>query len=100
MQVFVNKSGESKERPASPSVSQKSFNGCSPPSLCSTPKASTSVEASNTPTNITVTEDVRNTDNDADNLEDQGSLSEVSNSASNVETEYLHPDNDMDKFSE
>lgn len=52
------------------------------------------------PQQILVTEDVRNTDNDADNLEDQGSVSEVSNSASNVETESLHPDNDMDKFSE
>ena len=62
MQVFVNKSGESTERPASPSVSQKSSNSCSPPALCSTPKASTSVQLSNTPTNITVTEDIHDTD--------------------------------------
>ena len=62
MQVFVNKSGESTERPASPSVSQKSSNSCSPPALCSTPKESTSVQLSNTPTNITVTEDIHDTD--------------------------------------
>ena len=97
--MFINKSGEGTQRPASPSVSQKSSNSCSPPALCSTPKASTSVQSSNTPTNITGTEDIHDTDNNADYLEDQDSLSEASNSASNVETESLHPNNDMGKFS-
>ena len=69
MQVFVNKSGESTERPASPSLSQKSFNHCSPPAICSTPIASTSVPVSSTPTNTTVIEDIHDTGNDVEYLE-------------------------------
>lgn len=102
MQVFVNKPGESTERPASPSLLQKSFNSHSLSALCSTPKASTSVQASSTPTNTTVADYIHDTDNDADHLEDQDSLSEASreaNNSANIEAETLHPDNDMGKFS-
>lgn len=78
MQVFVNKSGDSTEIPASPSLSLKSFNGCSLPNLCSTPKSRTSVQPSSTLINDAGIDDKQDTKNDADYLEDQDSLSEPS----------------------
>lgn len=73
MQVFVNKSGDSTEIPASPSLSLKSSNGCSLPNLCSTPKSRTSVQPSSTLINDAGIDDKQDTKNDADYLEDQDS---------------------------
>ena len=88
VQVFVNKPGEGKERPASPSLSQTSFSSsCSIPQLCSTPKAGS----------IANDESVNN-DCFNDASQDNCDVEVVENSTEN-EKETPQQENGMGKFS-